>query len=51
VREPGGQLVHDLIRPMSHLGSITGREATIALASAVREEPYNRASPAQGLAR
>jgi hypothetical protein len=46
VREPGGQLVQELIRPMSHLGSITGREATIALAPAVREEPRNRASPA-----
>ena len=51
VREPGGQLVHEQLRPMSHLGSITGREATTGLAAAVREAPYTGASPVQGMAR
>jgi hypothetical protein len=51
VREPGGQFVHEHIRPMSHLGSITGREATAGLAPAARGPPCAGASPVQGMAR
>jgi len=39
VREPGDQLVHEQLRPMSHSGSTTGREATTGLAAPLRAAP------------